>query len=203
MARKKSNSRGTKAVVVTMVVALVGVAAIAAYVQMTPGAGRVPDELRRQEPAVSRPGPTAEVKATPRHHRSEEAMLFVPALDGTDVKLGGQLSLVPNGMDQKTHLVTETFKSLGVPEGKALKCEVKSGVAIIDVNAAMVEHGYGSMEEGNMIKALQLALGQFPEVEKFQLMQDGQPIELGHLDLSEAVNVTRPGPAPEDKPNEG
>ncbi len=192
MSRKKSNSPGTKAVLVTMVAALVGVAAIAAYVQMTPAAGRVADDLRKDRPAVSRPAePASEVRTPSRHSRSQEPILLVPAMDGEEVKLGAHVSPAPQGVDLKAHLVTETFKSLGISEGRALRVEIQDKVANIDVNAAMVQHGYGSMQEGNLIKALQLALGQLKDVDKFKLLQDGQPIELGHMELSEPIDVIR------------
>jgi hypothetical protein len=128
---------------------------------------------------------------------------MVPGLEGAEVKLAAPVSPTPEGVDAKAHLVTETFKALGIPEGRALKCEVKDKVAIIDVNAAFVEHGYGSTEEGNVVKALQLALGQYPDVERFQLLQEGQPIELGHLDLSQPIVVTRAGSPAESKPSAG
>jgi hypothetical protein len=183
-----------------MVIALVGAAAIAAYVQMTPGASRVADDLRADKGAVSRPStPSVEVRTAPRHGRSQEPLRMVPALEGAEVKLAKPVSPTPEGIDDKAHLVSETFKAFGIAEGRALKCEVKDKVAIIDVNAALVEHGFGSMEEGNLVKALQLALGQFPDVERFQLLQEGQPIELGHLDLSEPIVVTRPGAKEEGK----
>jgi hypothetical protein len=189
----KSNSPGSKAVVVTMVAALVGVAAFAAYVQFTPGARRVADDMRRDQ--TSRPAPSVETKGEAVGEPVQQRSYLIPAVEGSDVKLATPASKAPKGIDEKVHLVSETFKALGAPEGRALKVEMKDKVAVIDVNSAVMEHGFGSMEEGQLIKALQLVLGQFPEVESFQMVSEGNPVEFGHLDLSEPTPVVRSSPA--------
>ncbi|HSI74218.1 MAG TPA: GerMN domain-containing protein [Fimbriimonas sp.] len=183
----KSNSPGSKAVAVTMVAALIGVAAFAAYVQFTPGARNVADDMRRDQ--VSRPAPSVKTNVSPSEKPTDATAYLLPAFEGTEVKLATPASQTPEGVDPKVHLVSETFKVLGAPEARALKVEIKDKLAIVDVNSGLMEHGFGSMEEGQLIKALQLVLGQFPEVESFQLMSDGNPVELGHLDLSEPTPV--------------
>jgi hypothetical protein len=171
-----------------MVAALIGVLGFAAYVQLTPAARQVPPDLRREQ--VSRPAPTVHSEAKPvqRPAPSEQTFLL-PVLEGSDVKLATPASKPPEGVDEKVHLVTETFKVMGAAEARALKVEIKDKLAIVDVNAGLMEHGFGSMEEGQLVKALQLVLGQFPEIESFQLMSEGNPVELGHLDLSEPTPV--------------
>ncbi len=50
------------------------------------------------------------------------------------------------------------------------------------------------MEEGYLIKAIQMALGQFKDIDKFQIIVDGKAVDsLGNIDLSKPVDVIRPG----------
>lgn len=195
--RKKSNSPGSRAVIVVMLAALVGVAGFAAYVKFTPGASRVADDLRRKD-EISRPGPSVDVDSKPSTKTTDAAGgLKVPALVGSDVQLTKSVGSVPAGEDPQAYLLTQTFKAMGVSDGRALKVVVDGGTAQVEVNQAVVEHGYGSMEEGYLIKALQLALGQFSTIDRFTLVEGGNPVEFGHLDLSEPIEVIRPGQTPE------
>jgi hypothetical protein len=175
-----------------MIAALVGVAGIAYYVQTTPGAARVADDLRKTQ-QVGRPSVEVSCSSRPSNRPSAtKSKYLIPVMANGDVALTGDLGNPADGQDDRQFVIDKTFQSMGVGEGRALKVEVKDGLASVDVNAAMVDHGYGSMEEGQMVKALQLALGQFPEISTFRLLLEGQPAELGHLDFSEPIEVIRP-----------
>jgi hypothetical protein len=195
---------GKRAVIVTMLIALFGVGAFAWYVKTTPGASRVADDMRRTD-HTSRPGPHVNVDVKPKEDAHVQTAYLVPTVSGMDVKLDKKAPAVPEGQDARVFLVTQTFSSLGVADGRAVGIELNGKNAVVDVNQSVLDHGYGSMEEGQLVKALQMALGQFPEVDTFQLRTDGQIIDsLGHLELTDPIPVSRPGAQPEPTtPSEG
>ena len=45
----------------------------------------------------------------------------------------------------------------------------------------------GSMEEGAFLRALQVGFGQFTDVDKVAIEADGEPLQSGHVDLSEPL----------------
>jgi hypothetical protein len=179
-----------------MLFAALGVAVFAAYVNMTPAAQKVPPELRVQDKkpvvqsdAVTRPrtsGPAVEVEAAPE--------LFVAKLDGDKLKLVPEKASVPQGQKPMVFALNETLKNIHAQGIKVLGVEVKDRVALLDFNPALVE-GMGSMEEANLIEGLRLTLGQFKEIDKFQMRLDGEILEeVGGHDTYEApLDVKRPG----------
>lgn len=180
-----------------MLVALLGVGVFAAYVKLTPPAQHVAPELHRPaETAVVAPekhesfvrekpaGPSVEVDAGPQ--------LRVPALSGEEVKLGRKAGSVPSGVKPMVFIANETLKDLKIDKARAIGVDVHGRNALIDFNPE-IEKGYGSTEEGELIKALSTALGQFPEIDTFQIVVDGKPLDtLGELDLSDPIAVIRP-----------
>ena len=194
--KKKSSGFGLKPVLMLMGVGALGVAGFAYYVKATPAAAHVPQEIRRKEA----PAPSS----TPQTHRRsnsersdpntiEQSPYKVPVISGDDVKLSAHVPLPPKGVDDRVYITTKTFESLGIDGGRALSVDLKDGIANIDVNEAFASHGYGSTEEGQVIKALQLALGQFKDIERFTMIFEGQQLDtLGNAELTDPIPVIRP-----------
>jgi len=175
---------------VAMVCAL-GFGATAYYVANTPEARRVPDDIRRTAP-VGTPSsgqgktPEPDVQTTVR----PEDQVWVPALQGETVALAAQKEPVPAGTNPHRFVVERSLSACKI-DARILGVEVKGGIAALDFNRDL-QKGYGSMEEATFIKALQLGLGQFPEIEKFQIFVDGQTVDsLGHFELSGPIEVER------------
>ncbi|AIE87036.1 GerMN domain-containing protein [Fimbriimonas ginsengisoli] len=194
-----------------MLVAALGVIGFAAYVKMAPGASHVPEPLRR--PAIE--SPVGNLPSSPRRHSAgpdvkvdshTDPDLKVPAVQGNDVKLAHSAGKVPDGVKPMVFLANATLESLKIEKAKALGVEIKDRNALVDFNPEL-EKGYGSTEEGQLIKALQMALGQFPDIDTFQIVIDGKTIDsLGQIDLSEPISVIRPdgteAKPPSTKPDE-
>jgi len=176
-----------------MLLAALGIGAFAVYVRTAPGAQRVPEEIRRPKHEVSNPAPVK------RHRRgpdvtvgSQGPALRLPVLSGDDVVLGGEAGTPPAGVKPMVYLANATLKELQLDNAKALSVEVEDRNAKVSFNSALDE-GFGSSEEGSVVKALQLAMGQFPEIDSFQFVIDGEVrTSLGQLDLSEPIPVIRP-----------
>lgn len=178
-----------------MLVALLGVGVFAAYVKLTPPAQHVAPELHRPSEVVAAPekpesfvrerkaGPTVEVDSGPQ--------LRVPTLSGDDVKLGRKAGPVPSGVKPMVFIANETLKDLKIDKARAIGVDIHGRNALIDFNPE-IEKGYGSTEEGEVIRALSAALGQFSEIDTFQIVVDGKTLDtLGELDLSEPIAVIR------------
>ncbi len=190
---KKSSSSGSRAIATVMVLAALGVGGFAMYVQNTPSARRVPDEIRRPKPEAQPSGPRTEIHAQPAPENPKAGLKVVQFHDG-------QLQLVdatsePSGQDPIAFVATETLHNLGVSQARAVGVDVQSGNAILDMNPEFLSQGFGSMEEGQVIEALSLALGQFPTVQTYQLRIDGEIVDSigGHIELTEPIPVKTSG----------
>lgn len=175
-----------------MTVAFCGAIGFAGYVKFAPKAAHVADDLRRNQPEVT-------IDAKPEHSSSNGDSIdqtdayLVPAVVNNEVKLSTPAGKVPEGIQPEVFVVNQTLASLGIDKARATGVDIHSGVAMMDFNPSLMK-GYGTIEEGNLIKALQLALGQFKAIEKFQIIVEGKPIEtLGNIDLTSPVDVIRPG----------
>jgi len=181
-----------------LLVGAMGAVAVAAYVQSTPDARRVPDDLRKPEPAaqVSKTNDAEPTAARPHRQdssprRPDQTSLMVPTLDGQNVVLRAASDGPSRGEDPKVFVANAALRAVKVDGARALGVQVKDGVAVIDFNPAL-EQGFGSMEEGTLIKALQMGMGQFKDVDKVQIMVEGKPIEsLGHFELTDPLPVIR------------
>jgi nitrous oxidase accessory protein NosD len=111
-------------------------------------------------------------------------------VDGEKVKL---VRVDLQGKDEKLFVVNRTLDALKLEGAEAKKIDLAGGIAKVDLNEAILS-GMGSMEEGTLLKALQMALGQFKEVELFQVTIDGKPVESlgGHLEWYDPQPVIRP-----------
>jgi hypothetical protein len=194
--KKKPNTSGKRAVVVTMLLALLGVGVFATYVKMTPAAAHVADDLRAR-PSITQRGPDVQVQGQPVNGRTSIHELMIPRVSGMDVKLSTPAKSPPAGVDPKVFLLDESFRYFGIRDGRVLAVQIEGKNAIVDVNDAVVNHGYGGTEEGQFVQLIQQALGQFPEVDTFQVRNNGKVVDsLGSLDFSSPTPVTRPGAAP-------
>ena len=177
--RSKSKNRSS-AVYVLMLAAALGLGAAGAYVKSNPKAERVPEDLRQQTstppPAETR---TTEVQAAPKQ---TFVMRAVPG--DTEITLEKSLEPVPEGVNAMAFAVTQTMRAFRLNQVRALDVELKDGKATIFFNPALLETGFGSMQESMLVKAIRATMSQFPDVKGVELSVEGQRVEtLGHFDL--------------------
>lgn len=169
---------------------VVGAGGLAAYVKLFPAAAHVDRMVDKTDVVKQVDAPPTESQ-TQKPSKASSA-LKIPTLVNGELKLLGTPSDVADGVRPETALVNDTLVSLQIEGAKALGMEVTRHNAMIDFNPA-IQKGYGTIEEGNLIKALQMALGQFPDIKSFQLRIDGKVVDtLGNIDLTTPVDVIRP-----------
>lgn len=190
MPKRSSSSPAGKSVLAIFLLAALGGGVLAAYVKLTPAA------LHVERPDQSA-GPDVSVRAHPDNStqitgRQNGSTLLVPTVDQDDVKLTKPAGDTPEGVRPEVFLVNQTLDSLKVDGAKAVGIDVKDRVAIVSFNPG-IQKGYGTIEEGHLIKALSMALGQFPEIDAFQVAVEGKTVDsLGNIDLTTPVLVIRP-----------
>jgi len=191
MPKRTSNSSAGKGVVAVMLLALCGAGVLAAYVKMSPQAAHVTGEASQPSPEVS---VTSHATKQPDFQAETNAPhLLVPSILKNDIALFKSAGLPPEGVRPEVFLVNETLTSLQIDGARAVGIDVKDHLALVDFNTG-IERGYGTIEEGYLIKSLQMALGQFKDIDKFQVVVEGKTVEsLGNIDLTEPVPVIRPG----------
>ena len=198
--RSKKNS-GSKGILVVMIMALMGAGVFAAYVKFAPGASHVAATLNE-----SRPDVTIDTKPLTRSNpdlgTTKTDTYLVPAVVDNEVKLTQPAGEIPDGVKPEVFVVNQTLTSLMIDKARVLDISTVKGLALIHCTPD-IQKGYGTMEEGNLIKALQMALGQFKDIKNFQIVVEGQKIEsLGNIDLLTPVEVIRPGEQPAPKTSE-
>jgi hypothetical protein len=183
----------TFAIWFVMVLATLGVAAIATYERTTP---RLP--APESEPPVSvitTPSPELSKKTVPQ---AATFSLYVPTMGADGIAFTKSTETIPEGEDPKLFAVNAFLKASDiVPEGaEALGVDMRDGIAIIGFNKAF-DQTYGSFDEKKLVDGLAATLGQFPEVKSYEMQIEGKPVTtLGSADLSEAILVTRPEAVP-------
>jgi hypothetical protein len=186
-----------------MLVAGMVVGGLATYVKLNPAAHRVPEEMRASSHTATRSSEEEDApEPTRRRHRApdvavpkadDDKSLRIPTIDGMDVRLGDPVPPIPDDQDPKVFIATQTFQVANVEKAKALGVTVSNRNAIIDCSPEL-EGGVGSTQEASLVKAMQMALGQFPEIDTFQFSVDGRVLDtLGALDLEKPIAVIRPG----------
>ncbi len=192
MPKRNNKNSGGKGILILMCVSLMGAGVFAAYVKFAPGAAHVAAVDRIQEPDVKIDSRRIE-RSAPSKSTTQTDSLFVPAVVNNEVKLNSSLGEVPEGTKRETYLVNQTLASLMIDKAKVLDITTNGGLAMIHCTPE-IQKGYGTMEEGNLIKALSMALGQFKTIKNFQIEVEGHTVEsLGNIDLTTPVNVIRPG----------
>ena len=191
MPKRTKTSSANKGIVAILLMTLLGGGVLAGYVRLTPQAAHVTTDRRQSEPEVSilsRPDKIEEPTT-----QSVPQTLLIPTLDGETIKLGKDAGTPPEGVKPEVYLVNATLQSLELPGARAVGVDIKNHIAMMDFNPSL-QKGYGSIEEGNLVKSLQMALGQFKDINKFQIVIEGKAIDtLGNIDLSEPIPVIRPG----------
>jgi hypothetical protein len=170
-------------------VSALGLGALASYVQNTPEARRVPPEIRRE--SSNRP-------ATPTLNQEPMAMSTVrfAEVKNGKVVLSGRTP-IPKSTGPALFATNRSLESMGAANAKVLSIEIENGIALLNANSAMLE-GFGSLQESEVIEALSLTLGQFPNVKGFTISVEGTQLDtLGHFELENPVPVTRIEPQPE------
>lgn len=171
-----------------MALGALGVGVFAAYVNFTPAAQHIPPALRK--PEVEPKVPQTDVSVKPIQTPKVQTKLLVATIDGSEVRLVEATSL-PSGVTPMVYAATQSLHNLGVEKARALGVDIHDRKATIDFSPELYQ-GFGSMEESQVVEALQLAMGQFPEIDTFEMRVDGQKVDtLGQLDLSDPIPVKR------------
>jgi len=169
-----------------LMVAALGFGGLAYYVSTTPQAQRVPDDLRKPEPAKSsRNRPQVTTSATQTIH--------LPVVDGDKVTLSKEAVALQPGETVARRLAVAAVVANDQDRNLILGAEIKNGTAIVSLRRSMIG-GIGSMQESTLITAWQVAFGQLKDVQKVQIEVDGRPIEsLGHFEIDQPLSVVRDG----------
>lgn len=191
MPARSNSGKATRSALILVLVGAAVFAATAAYVKFLPQA-HVVDYPLNVGLKVDRADDDAPVQPE-RHVESRQKTTFsVPSVRGDDVVLSTSPDQPAPGEDPAVFLANQSLKAVHADGAKALSVTVKDHVAMIDFSPE-IEDGFGSSQEASFIKALQVSLGQLPEVDRFQITVNGQPIDsLGHFELTDPVDVIRP-----------
>ena len=191
MPKRTKNSPAGKGVVAVMLLTMLGAGGLAAYVKLTPQAAHVIQDHKVADPEVT---VRTESTSKPSVERDDQSSsLFVPTVQDNDVKLIKVAATPAEGVKPEISLLNETLQGLQIEGARAVGIDIQNGTAMVDFNPA-IQKGYGTIEEGYVIKSLQMALGQFKNISKFQVIVEGKPIDsLGNIDLTTPVPVIRPG----------
>jgi len=190
MPKRSNNSPAGKSVAAILMLTVLGAGVLAAYVGLNPKAAHVINETQT--------GPEITIKShedtTGKQGPITDGLNFlVPEVVENDIKLNKLAPPVPQGVAPEVHLINLTLASLQVDGARALGIDTKNRLAMVSFNPG-IEKGYGTIEEGHLIKALRMALGQFDDIDSFQLLVDGKVVDsLGNIDLTTPVKVLRPG----------
>lgn len=187
-------------VLIGIIAASAGFAALAAVVRQSPEAapGELKPQFRHQAAIVPTPllpseAPAKRSKDEKPSPVAERRVILYAAIVGETPTLSKE-AILRQGEDPRERSLAETMKSLGYGDVRVLNVDVERGSAMVDVNAALTSEGFSSTSEAALVEALARTLGQFGEVKRFQLRIDGQIVDsLGHLELSEPIQVIRPG----------
>lgn len=191
-----SQHKGGRAAILLILVGGLGVGSLAYYVKTTPQASRVPNEVRVERKEKPRPSPAAERprQATQGTKTSHSDTVRLPAFgdDISDMQLDAKETPVPSGQNAMKFLAQAIVDGAHWTGARALGVEVRDHVAVVQYNGE-VGKGMGSMEEGAFLRALQIGFGQFRDIDRVSVESDGEPLQSGHVDLTEPLPVIRPG----------
>jgi hypothetical protein len=198
MPARSNSGKTTKSLLILLLLGAVVLAATGAYVQLLPRAhpsqasfalgARTTDDST----PISQDRPD---KAPPVREQSKQTLLL-PLVHGDDVVLTSGSDQPGPAEEPAVFLANQSLKAVHADSAKALSVQVKDRVALIDFSQE-IEDGFGSSQEASFIKALQVSLGQLPDVDRFQITVGGQPIEsLGHFEVTDPIDVIRPTAKP-------
>lgn len=209
-----SKHKGGRAAILFVLFGGLGVGSAAYYVKSTPQATRVPDEVRvekppkRREPkvAVTKAEAEAEAAKPPAAAATKPIQtdtVRLPAFgdDIADMDLAKRETPVPGKQGAMMFLAQRIADAANFDGARVVNVDVRDHTAVIGYNAALAK-GMGSMEEGAFLRALQVGFGQFTQIDRVQVESGGEPLQSGHVDLSEPLAVIRPGQAGEPRHDE-
>ena len=186
--------------------ALLGILAVMGCVSLTVSCGRTAsrpqDAVRRtQAPAVSAPinnaaGDSPVPEDVPPH-KKKGVIYVVSPTGGDDNNLVAQpVTWHPSqspALDSLNALAQAEHSPL--PTGTQLRgVKIADGLATVDFSREFQEnfHG-GETEEAQTVNSVLRTLGQFPNVERVQILVEGRPIDaLSQLIISGPLDVIRP-----------
>lgn len=170
-----------------------GLGVVAFFVGNTPGARTIPPEFRRTQPQSK---PNSEPVAPRVETAVTEPSLsrpLVASVVGEQVRLEPSSIKLPEGADPKMFAVDQTVQALKLNGVRVLGVDVQQRNALVELTPN-VQNGMGSMQEAKFLEALQTVLGQFPDVDKVQIMVEGKPLDsLGHFETADPMPVIRAG----------
>lgn len=165
--------------IVLLLVALGGVAGLAAYVKLGPADRSMEAAVREPDP-VTRTGP------------QRIAHVPIPKFDNEgNLHWDWRSDAVPAGQDLKLAAVNAFLAEIS--DCQAERIRLSDGVATVEF-ADRTVFGFGSRDESTFLLGLRTALGRFPDVDAVDLHVGGQRLEeLGHQDLVLPMPVIREG----------
>lgn len=174
-----------------------GLAGIATYVQSAPGSKQNPiGESKPVQPPKANDSSVGIKDPAP-------ATLQVSVQTIKQTETGYELSgsVRVSAKEPELGAANAMLKTLGYKDFNFVDFQVsEDGSAILDVTGG-IRNGFSSGEEADFVRALQVCLGQFPNVKSVILKVDGEKLDtLGHLELSDpilvgsAANVSEPAP---------
>jgi len=177
-----------------------GLAGIATYVQSAPGSKR--------NPIVNTPVPSQRpTNGAPDAIKDPSPQVEQVVVQGikpteTGYELSGSVKV--SAKEPELGAVNAMLQSLGYKEFNFVDFQIDDeGAATLDVSSG-IRDGFSSGEEADFVKALQVCLGQFPKVKSVILKVDGEKLDtLGHLELSEPILVGAAANAAEPTPDAG
>lgn len=177
-----------------------GLAGIATYVQSAPGSKQNP--IVKADPQVQRPSdnPTEPIKE-PEPSKEQVSVQGIKQTE-SGYELSGTV-MVP-AKEPELGALNAMLLKLGYKEFNFVDFQLANdGSATLDVSSG-IRSGFSSGEESDFVKALQVCLGQFPNVKSIVLKVDGEKLDtLGHLELSEPILVGAAANASEPEPDAG
>jgi hypothetical protein len=193
-----SKSPSGKALLILAMTGSLGVAALAFYVKVEPGAQKVPPSLMRQDaPTILRNHSTVQSDARDQDDQEPtekvDARVYTPQIDGPDANLTRSSTSVPKGQDPLAFVAASCLKEANVEDARVLNVDVRHGIAVVNFSRG-IDSGMGSEQEGAFLKALQIAYGQFSTIKQIEIDREGVPVtSLGSVDISGPLDVIRPG----------
>lgn len=196
--RSKSNI----GVILLFLVGASGAAALGLYVRS--GHSTVPQEDRRLPVAVEQAPPTKPTEE-PKQESAAQANVLVPTMSGMDLTFKTESRPLPQGVNPMVFAVNEYLKQIpAVPkDARLIGVEVINHTAIMQFNHPFGDNTYGSEDEKAVLDGLCATMGMFPDVNEIKLEVEGKGIDsLGHVELSDPLQVTRLAKSSTAKPIE-
>lgn len=97
-------------------------------------------------------------------------------------------------------------KDSPIPSGTALRgIKIEDGLATVDFTSAFQTNFHGSeTQEAQTINSILRTLGQFPDIDRVQILVQGKPIDaLSQLSISDPLDVIRPDTVRQAKSTSG